>query len=120
MKKLLVLNAFLLAFSFSIDAKSILKTVSERKEITCGVTQGVPGFSSPDSNGNWSGLEVDICRSVASSVLGDKNKVKFVPLSAHSRFTALQSGEIDLLSRVTTWSLTRDTALGLNFAPTTY
>ncbi len=120
MKKVFLFTSFLALSIGSTWAKSILETVQERKTLHCGVTQGVPGFSTPDSKGQWSGLEVDICRAVASAVLGDKNKVKFIPLSAQSRFTALQSGEIDILSRVTTWSLTRDTALGLNFAPTTY
>ena len=115
-----LLCALLCLFILPLQAKTILATVKERKSLHCGVTQGVPGFSTPDSQGNWSGLEVDICRAVAAAVLGDKNKVKFIALSGQSRFTALQSGEIDILSRVTTWSLTRDTALGLNFAPTTY
>lgn len=115
-----VIGIIFLSFASLKVEGSILKNVRERKEIHCGVTQGVPGFSSPDSKGNWSGLEVDICRAVAAAVFGDKDKVKFIPLSGQARFTALQSGEIDILSRVTTWSLTRDTALGLNFVPTTF
>ncbi len=120
MMKSTLLSALLCLFILPLQAKNILATVKERQSLHCGVTQGVPGFSTPDSKGNWSGLEVDICRAVAAAVLGDKNKVKFIALSGQSRFTALQSGEVDILSRVTTWSLTRDTALGLNFAPTTY
>jgi len=120
MMKSTLLSVWLCLFILPLQAKNILATVKERQSLHCGVTQGVPGFSTPDSRGNWSGLEVDICRAVAAAVLGDKNKVKFIALSGQSRFTALQSGEVDILSRVTTWSLTRDTALGLNFAPTTY
>lgn len=102
------------------QAETILEKVKKQKQVHCGVTLGVPGFSSPDSKGNWTGIEVDVCRAVASAVLGDPNKVKFIPLSGQARFTALQSGEVDILSRVTTWTLTRDTALGLNFGPTVF
>jgi general L-amino acid transport system substrate-binding protein len=84
------------------------------------VSQGVPGFSSVDAGGNWSGVDVDLCRAVAAAVFGDASKVKFTPLSGNDRFPALQSGEIDLLSRNTTWTLARDTALGLNFAGVNY
>lgn len=88
--------------------------------LTCGVSTGVPGFSAPDAQGNWTGLDVDVCRAVAAVALGDGSKVKFVPLSSQQRFAALQSGEIDILSRNTTWTLSRDTSLGLNFAPVTF
>jgi len=88
--------------------------------LTCGVSTGVPGFSAPDAQGNWTGLDVDVCRAVAAVALGDGTKVKFVPLSSQQRFAALQSGEIDILSRNTTWTLSRDTSLGLNFAPVTF
>jgi general L-amino acid transport system substrate-binding protein len=88
--------------------------------VTCGVNTGTAGFSMPDAQGKWTGLDVDSCRSVAAAVLGDASKVKYVPLSAQQRFTALQSGEVDLLARNTTWTLGRDTDLGLNFAPTTF
>lgn len=88
--------------------------------VTCGVSTGVPGFSAPDAQGNWTGLDVDVCRAVAAVALGDGTKVKFVPLSSQQRFAALQSGEIDILSRNTTWTLSRDTSLGLNFAPVTF
>jgi general L-amino acid transport system substrate-binding protein len=86
----------------------------------CGVSQGVPGFSNPDQAGNWTGIDGDICRAAAAAVFGDASKVKYTPLSAKERFTALQSGEIDILSRNTTWTLVRDTALGLNFAGVNY
>ena len=81
---------------------------------------GLAGFSEANSQGNWTGLDVDICRAIAAAVLGDGNKVKFVPLNAQQRFTALQSGEVDILSRNTTWTLTRDASLGLEFTGVTY
>ena len=97
-----------------------LKTVKDRGVLSCGVSQGLPGFSSPDDKGNWTGLDVDVCRAIAAAVLNDPAKVKFVPLSAKDRFTALQSGEIDVLSRNTTWTVSRDTSLGVNFTGVTY
>lgn len=97
-----------------------MDAIKKRGTIKCGVTTGIPGFSVPDSKGKWLGLDVDVCRAVATAVFGDPNKVKFVPLSSQQRFTAIQSGEVDLLSRVTTHTLTRDTSLGMNFAPVTY
>lgn len=97
-----------------------LKTVKDRGMLSCGVSQGLPGFSTPDDKGNWTGLDVDICRAIAAAVFDDPTKVKFVPLSAKDRFTALQSGEIDVLSRNTTWTVSRDTSLGVNFAGVTY
>jgi general L-amino acid transport system substrate-binding protein len=97
-----------------------LKTVTDRGVLSCGVSQGLPGFSLPDDKGNWTGLDVDICRAIAAAIFNDPGKVKFVPLSAKDRFTALQSGEIDLLSRNTTWTLSRDTSLGANFTGVTY
>ncbi len=86
----------------------------------CGVNEGLAGFSAADSQGKWSGLDVDACKAVAAAILGDANKVKWVPLNAQQRFTALQSGEIDILSRNTTWTLTRDASLGLEFTGVTY
>ncbi len=97
-----------------------LQDVKAKGFVQCGVSQGLPGFSNPDDKGNWTGIDVDLCRAVAAAVFGDASKVKFTPLSAKERFTALQSGEIDLLSRNTTWTATRDTALGLNFAGVNY
>jgi general L-amino acid transport system substrate-binding protein len=79
------------------------------------VNTGLAGFSQPDSKGEWRGLDVDVCRAVAAAVLGDASKVRYTPLTAQQRFTALQSGEVDILSRNTTWTVTRDTSLGLNF-----
>jgi len=101
-------------------AAETLDAVKERGEVVCGVSTGLPGFSNPDESGAWSGIDVDVCRAVAAAVLGDAAKVKFVPLTAKERFTALQSGEIDVLSRNTTWTLTRDASLGLNFAGVNY
>jgi general L-amino acid transport system substrate-binding protein len=102
------------------QAGEVLDGVLEKGFLQCGVSQGLPGFSSTDENGNWSGLDVDYCRAVAAAIFGDADAVKYTPLSASERFTALQSGEIDLLSRNTTWTQTRDTSLGINFAAVTY
>ncbi len=97
-----------------------LDDVKGKGHVQCGVSQGLPGFSNPDTQGNWTGVDVDVCRAVAAAVFGDADKVKYTPLSAKERFTALQSGEVDVLSRNTTWTLVRDTALGLNFAGVNY
>ncbi len=97
-----------------------LDDVKAKGHIQCGVSQGLAGFSNPDDKGNWTGMDVDVCRAVAAAVFGDASKVKYTPLSAKERFTALQSGEVDMLSRNTTWTATRDTALGLNFAGVNY
>lgn len=94
--------------------------VKQAQSISCGVQTGVAGFAQPDSQGHYSGFNVDICRALAAAVLGDSEKVKYVPLTAQQRFTALQSGEVDLLSNNTTWTLQRDTELGLNFAPVVF
>src|SRR6201992_3410216 len=101
-------------------AAQSLKVIKERGQLSCGVTQGMPGFSTPDDKGNWTGLDVDICRALAAVIFDDTSKIKFVPLSAKDRFTALQSGEIDVLSRNTTWTLSRDTSLGANFTGVNY
>lgn len=98
----------------------ILDNVKQRGQLQCGVGPGLAGFGLPDQQGNWAGLDVDYCRAVASAVLGDPAKVKFVPLNAKDRFTALQSGEVDVLIRNTTWTISRDTSLGLNFAGINY
>ncbi|MGX1787101.1 amino acid ABC transporter substrate-binding protein [Bosea sp. NPDC055332] len=95
---------------------STLAKVKERGALICGTGQGTPGFALPDAQGNWKGFDVDFCRAVAAAIFNDPMKVKFVPLSPKDRFTALQSGEIDVLAQITTWTLSRDTALGLNFA----
>ncbi len=122
MKKTLgAITAFAaVAFVSAGVSAATLDDVKAKGHIQCGVSQGLPGFSNPDEAGNWTGLDVDLCRSVAAAVLGDASAVKFTPLSAKERFTALQSGEVDILSRNTTWTLTRDTSLGLNFAGVNY
>jgi general L-amino acid transport system substrate-binding protein len=122
MKRVSLVFTLALAAVFSTGAATAqtLKTVKDRGMLSCGVSQGLPGFSSPDDKGNWTGLDVDICRAVAAAIFDDPTKVKFVPLSAKDRFTALQSGEIDVLSRNTTWTLSRDTSLGANFTGVTY
>jgi general L-amino acid transport system substrate-binding protein len=102
------------------NAQTTLKAIQDRGTLSCGVSQGLPGFSSPDDKGNWTGLDVDICRAISAAIFNDPNKIKFVPLSAKDRFTALQSGEIDVLSRNTTWTVSRDTSLGANFTGVTY
>jgi general L-amino acid transport system substrate-binding protein len=101
-------------------AGKTLDTIKSRGQLVCGVNTGLAGFSAADSQGNWTGLDVDMCRAIAAAVLMDGSKVKYVPLTAQQRFTALQSGEIDILSRNTTWTLTRDASLGLHFIGTTY
>ena len=104
----------------SAASAGTLDDVKSKGFIQCGVSQGLIGFSNPDDKNNWTGLDVDFCRAVAGAVFGDGQKVKFTPLSAKERFTALQSGEIDSLSRNTTWTMGRDTSLGLVFAGVTY
>lgn len=97
-----------------------LDDVKKKGFVQCGVSTGLAGFSAPDDKGEYKGLDVDVCKAVAAAVFGDATKVKFTPLTAKERFTALQSGEVDLLSRNTTWTLNRDTAQGLSFAGVTY
>ena len=101
-------------------AGKTLDGIKSRGQIVCGVNTGLAGFSAADSSGKWSGLDVDVCRALAAAVLGDGEKVKYVPLNAQQRFTALQSGEVDILSRNTTFSLTRDASLGLHQTAVTY
>jgi len=104
----------------SAASAATLDDVKAKGFVQCGVNTALAGFSAPDDKGDWTGLDVDFCRAVAAAVFGDGSKVKFTPLSAKDRFTALQSGEVDILSRNTTWTINRDTALGLNFAGVTY
>jgi general L-amino acid transport system substrate-binding protein len=103
-------------------AGKTLDAIKARGQIICGVNTGLAGFSQADdkAGGGWTGLDVDVCKAIAAAVLGDANKVKWVPLTAQQRFTALQSGEIDILSRNTTWTLTRDASLGMHFTGVTY
>nr|WP_209894470.1 amino acid ABC transporter substrate-binding protein [Rhizobium leguminosarum] len=100
----------------ALAAGPTLQKIKERGELACGVSQGIGGFSMPDSSGKWTGLDVDFCRAIAAAVFNDASKVQFVALSAKDRFTALQSGSVDLLSRNTTWTMSRETTLGMSFA----
>jgi general L-amino acid transport system substrate-binding protein len=97
-----------------------LATVKARGVLICGSNPGLAGFGLPDAQGNWTGLDVDFCRAVAAAIFDDPKKVRFVPLTAKDRFTALQSGEVDVLARNTSWTSSRDTALGLNFTGVNY
>jgi len=112
--------ALALAVPLGAHAGKTLDSIKQKGQLACGVHTGLSGFSQADSQGNWSGIDVDYCKALAAAVLGDASKVKYVPLTAAQRFTALQSGEIDILSRNTTWTLTRDASLGLNFIGTVY
>lgn len=107
-------------FSMPAQAGKTLDGIRSRGQMVCGVHTGLVGFSAPDANGRWMGLDVDICRAIAAAVLGDSAKVKYVPLTAQQRFTALQSGEIDVLSRNTTFTLSRDASMGLLLTAVTY
>jgi general L-amino acid transport system substrate-binding protein len=101
-------------------AQSTADSVRNKGYVQCGVNTGLAGFSHPDSNGQWRGIDVDVCRAVAAAVFGDASKARYTPLTAQQRFTALQSGEVDLLARNTTWTISRDTSLGLNFVGINY
>jgi general L-amino acid transport system substrate-binding protein len=120
--KLTALSAVAAASMASLPAHAgkVLDAVKSRGQLVCGVNTGLAGFAQADSNGNWSGMDVDFCKAVAAAVLGDANKVKWVPLTAQQRFTALQSGEIDVLARNTTGTLSRDASLGLHFVGVNY
>ena len=122
MKRLATALAFATVFAFGIQAASAqtLAAIKSRGELICGANGTLAGFGLPDPQGNWTGFDVDFCRAIAAAIFNDPTKVKFVPLTAKDRFTALQSGEIDVLSRNTTWTLSRDTSLGANFTGVTY
>jgi len=116
-----VLGILLLCFLLpSVAQAGTLDTVKARGKLVCGVNGDLPGFSNLNADGSWTGIDADYCRAVAAAVLGDAHAVEFIPLSAAQRFVALQTGEIDLLNSVATWTLTRDAELGLTFAPTTF
>src|SRR6185295_15939548 len=104
----------------SAASAATLDDVKGKGFVQCGVSQGLIGFSNPDEQNNWTGLDVDFCRAVAAAIFNDGQKVKFTPLTAKDRFAALASGEIDILSRNTTWTMSRDTSLGLKFAGVMY
>jgi general L-amino acid transport system substrate-binding protein len=108
------------AVAGAASAQTTLETVRERDQLICGVSTGLTGFSAPDANGVWGGFDVGVCRAVAAAVLGDPMKVSFVPLTSQTRFTALAAGEIDMLSRNSTWTFSRDTDLRFNWAGVNY
>ena len=114
-----ILTAGALA-SMPAQAGKTLDAIKARGQLNCGVNPSLPGFSAADSQGVWAGLDVDVCKAIAATVLNDASKIKWTPLNASQRFAVLQSGEIDVLSRNTTWTLTRDASLGLNFTGVTY
>lgn len=119
--KTLALAGVVAAFGVTgAEAGDQLNAIKSKDFIQCGVNTGLAGFSIADSQGNWTGLDVDICRAIAAATLGDAGKVKYTPTTAQQRFTALQSGEIDILSRNTTWTLTRDVSLGMTFTGVTF
>jgi general L-amino acid transport system substrate-binding protein len=101
-------------------ASPTLDAVKAKGYVQCGVTGGVPGFSAPDANNVWSGLEVDYCRALAAAIFNDPDAVRYTPLTSQERFTALSAGEIDVLSRTTTWTMSRDTQLGISFVGTMF
>ncbi|HVY41431.1 MAG TPA: amino acid ABC transporter substrate-binding protein, partial [Hyphomicrobiaceae bacterium] len=112
-----------LGLGFATQAFAQAKTldaVKQRGSLNCGVNVGLAGFGAPDDKGNWTGLDVDYCKAIAAAVLGDATKVKYVPTTAKERFTALQSGEVDVLVRNTTWTIARDSSLGLSFTGVNY
>jgi general L-amino acid transport system substrate-binding protein len=117
LKRIFLLAVFAAAPAF---AQSTLDAVKTKGYLQCGVNTGLAGFSQPDSKGVWRGIDVDLCRAVAAAVFGDASKVRYTPLTAQQRFTALQSGEVDILARNTTWTIVRDTSLGLNFVGVNY
>jgi len=110
----------LLLAAGAAHAGPTLDAIKKNGFIKCGVSDGLPGFSFADEKGNYNGIDVDVCRAIAAAVFGDSTKLKFTPLTAKERLTALQSGEIDVLSRNTTWTSSRDSAQGMNFAGVTY
>ena len=120
MKRIASIVALAVIFAAQSVSAQTLKTVKDRGMLNCGSNGTLAGFGLPDAQGKWTGLDVDFCRAVAAAIFNDASKVKFVPLSAKDRFTALQSGEVDLLARNTTWTSSRDTSLGLNFAGVDY
>ncbi|KEO52766.1 amino acid ABC transporter substrate-binding protein [Thioclava pacifica] len=121
MKKSVFFGALTAAtLTAGLAGAATLDDVKSRGELICGVNTGLVGFAAPDANGNWSGFDVAICQAVAAAVLGDASKVKYVPTTGQTRFTALGSGEVDLLARNTTWTFSRDTDLKLQFTATNY
>src|SRR6202162_4973975 len=120
MNRMISILAFAVIFAAQSASAQTLKTVKDRGMLNCGSNGTLAGFGLPDAQGKGTGLDVDFCRALAAAIFNDANKVKFVPLTAKDRFTALQSGEVDLLARNTTWTSSRDTSLGLNFTGVNY
>jgi general L-amino acid transport system substrate-binding protein len=122
MKKLVtgILGSAALVFSASAGWGATLDDVKQRGVLRCGVHTGLAGFAAPNDQGEWSGFDYDMCRAIAAAIFGDPSKVEAVPTNATERFPALQSGEIDVLARNTTWTLGRDTSLGFNFTGVNY
>jgi general L-amino acid transport system substrate-binding protein len=112
--------ATVLAFAMQAASAQTLKAVKDRGQLQCGANGTLAGFGMPDPQGNWTGFDVEFCRAIAAAIFDDPTKVRFVPLTSANRFTALQSGEIDVLSRNTTWTMSRDTSLGVDFAAVNY
>lgn len=122
LRRLAIASAFVLPAlaPLTVSAGPTLDAIKQRGQLRCGVNTGLLGFSAPDSQGRWSGLDADFCRAVAAVILGDPNKVQYVPTNAQNRFTTLQSGEVDMLSRNTTWTSSRDATMGSVFAGTLF
>ena len=116
----LLVGGAIFAISASAAPAQTLNNVKQRGLLNCGANGTLAGFGLPDAQGNWTGLDVEFCRALAAAIFDDPTKIKFVPLTAKDRFTALQSGEVDLLARNTTWTSSRDTSLGLNFTAVNY
>jgi general L-amino acid transport system substrate-binding protein len=122
MKRFMMLcaSATLVAFAAGAAQAATLDDVKARGTLKCGVNTGLPGFAAPDDQGNWKGLDIDLCKAIAAGIFGDPSKVQYTPLTAKDRFTALQSGEVDLLARNTTWTFDRDVNLGFEFVGVNY
>lgn len=124
MKKTMIASlaaaGMLFAVAGQAHAGATLDAVKKKGFVQCGISDGLPGFSYADANGKFSGIDVDVCRGVAAALFGDDTKVKYTPLTAKERFTALQSGEVDVLSRNTTWTSSRDAGMGMTFTGVTY
>jgi general L-amino acid transport system substrate-binding protein len=120
MKRIISIFALAVVFAAHSASAQTLKTVKDRGTLNCGANGQLAGFGLPDAQGKWTGLDVDVCKAIAAAIFNDVSKIKFVPLSAKDRFTALQSGEVDVLVRNTTWTSSRDSSLGLSFTGVDY
>jgi general L-amino acid transport system substrate-binding protein len=120
MKRIISIFALAVVFAAHSASAQTLKTVKDRGTLNCGANGQLAGFGLPDAQGKWTGMDVDVCKAIAAAIFNDVSKIKFVPLSAKDRFTALQSGEVDVLVRNTTWTSSRDSSLGLSFTGVDY